>query len=154
MDMAATSPDFEADWLHREAMFVLNRWASDDFGTDYESLDVEKSANWRDAWQSSCEPTRTTRIPAIRSRPTKSRSIPIKPGAVALGHLNGKTDYAESPAGTVTEEIHSGRLAFFFWSASASTTEPQDDHISYTNNWPYDPLVGNRRQARPLCGPA
>ena len=33
-----------ADWLHREAVFILNRWANDEFGTDYNQLDGERQA--------------------------------------------------------------------------------------------------------------
>ena len=38
------APDWTADWLHREAMFILDRWAHDDFGSDYEQLDDERQA--------------------------------------------------------------------------------------------------------------
>jgi nitric oxide reductase subunit B len=34
--------------------------------------------------------------------------------------------------------------AFFFWTAWAATTNRPNDHITYTHNWPYEPLVGNR----------
>jgi hypothetical protein len=27
------APDWTADWLHREAIFILDRWANSDFGT-------------------------------------------------------------------------------------------------------------------------
>jgi nitric oxide reductase subunit B len=57
---------------------------------------------------------------------------------------NGKTDYA-IPAGAVTDESRLRRLsAFFFWSAWAASTNRPDDDITYTNNWPYEPLIGNR----------
>jgi molecular chaperone HtpG len=34
--------------------------------------------------------------------------------------------------------------AFFFWTSWTAATNRPDDHISYTHNWPYEPLVGNR----------
>ena len=41
--------------------------------------------------------------------------------------------------------------AFFAWAAwAASANRPGKDY-SYTNNWPYDPLVGNRPLRRGLC---
>lgn len=40
---AYKAPDWTADWLHREAMFILNRYALSEFSSDYESLDEEKS---------------------------------------------------------------------------------------------------------------
>lgn len=39
---AYKAPDWTADWLHREAMFILNRYALSEFSSDYESLDEEK----------------------------------------------------------------------------------------------------------------
>src|SRR2546423_3789442 len=38
------APDWTADWLHREATFILDRWANDEFHKPYEQLDPEKQA--------------------------------------------------------------------------------------------------------------
>src|SRR5437763_16325766 len=38
------APDWTADWLHREATFILERWATDDFASDYEQLNDERKA--------------------------------------------------------------------------------------------------------------
>ena len=38
------APDWTADFLHREAMFILDRWAGNEFGTDYEQLDGERQS--------------------------------------------------------------------------------------------------------------
>ncbi len=57
---------------------------------------------------------------------------------------NGRTDYA-IPAGAVTASNRLRQLsAFFFWTSWAASTNRPDDQITYTNNWPYEPLVGNR----------
>lgn len=32
------APDWTADWLHREAVFLLNEWAKGDFGSSYDQL--------------------------------------------------------------------------------------------------------------------
>ena len=34
--------------------------------------------------------------------------------------------------------------SFFFWTAWAGTTNRPGETLSYTNNWPHEPLVGNR----------
>ncbi|MEI2723989.1 MAG: hypothetical protein V9H26_10760 [Verrucomicrobiota bacterium] len=31
------APDWTADWLHREAVFILHRWSNDEFQSDYDS---------------------------------------------------------------------------------------------------------------------
>src|SRR5690606_5954578 len=38
------APDWTADWLHREAMFMLNRWASEEFGDEFDQLTDEQQA--------------------------------------------------------------------------------------------------------------
>ncbi|MEZ6081575.1 MAG: hypothetical protein R3C56_39670 [Pirellulaceae bacterium] len=36
------APDWTADWLHREAVFILDQWANDEFGKPYDELDGER----------------------------------------------------------------------------------------------------------------
>ncbi len=38
------APDWSADWLHREALYLLERWARRDHGKPYEALDAELQA--------------------------------------------------------------------------------------------------------------
>src|SRR5690606_26040705 len=57
---------------------------------------------------------------------------------------DGNAAYA-IPAGAVTDPERLKRLsAFFFWTSWAASTNRPGDHITYTHNWPYEPLVGNR----------
>lgn len=41
---AYVAPDWNADWLHREAVWMLNRYAADQFKKPYQQLDDEKKA--------------------------------------------------------------------------------------------------------------
>jgi nitric oxide reductase subunit B len=46
--------------------------------------------------------------------------------------------------GTVADPAHRDALnAFFFWASWSTVTSRPDQAISYTSNWPSDPLVGN-----------
>ena len=38
------APDWTADWIHKEAVYMLEHWAQADFTTSYNDLDVEKKA--------------------------------------------------------------------------------------------------------------
>jgi nitric oxide reductase subunit B len=38
------APDWTADWLHREAVFILDHWAKADFDSEFENLDNEQQA--------------------------------------------------------------------------------------------------------------
>lgn len=139
------APDWTADWLHREAVFILDRWASDDYGAKFAKLDAEKQAQLVGRLTRSVREntynaaTRTVTIDPVRAEAFQSN----------LEHYTkvfskGKTEYA-IPAGAVTDEKRLRQLAsFFFWTSWAASTNRPGDHITYTHNWPYEPLVGNR----------
>src|SRR5262249_31793972 len=56
---------------------------------------------------------------------------------------DGKAEYA-IPARTVSDPDRLRQLsAFFFWTAWASAATRPGDVISYTSNWPHEPLIGN-----------
>lgn len=42
--------------------------------------------------------------------------------------------------------------AFFWWTAWAAVTKRPDSNISYTSNWPSEPLVDNRPPPARFCG--
>ncbi len=139
------APDWTADWLHREAVFVLDRWARSDFGAEFAKLDEEKQAQLSG---------RLAKLVRANTYDAATRTVTIAPVRAEafeanLAHYsdvfaNGKTDYA-IPAGAVTDKDRLRQLAaFFFWTSWASATNRPNDHISYTNNWPYEPLVANR----------
>ncbi len=139
------APDWTADWLHREAMFILNSWANKEFDSDFDALNGEQQA------QLSGRLTTLMRTNTFDSSTGTITIDPLRAEAFEtnLAHYsdvfgNGEADYA-IPAGAVTDESRLKQLAaFFFWSAWAASTERPGDDISFTHNWPYEPLVGNR----------
>ena len=49
------------------------------------------------------------------------------------------------PPGSVSTPERMRQFAgFIFWTAWSAAAERPGDNVSYTNNWPYEPLVGNR----------
>src|SRR5215208_5351421 len=44
---AYVAPDWSADWLHREAIWLLDRWATDARGKPYAQLDAETQGSLR-----------------------------------------------------------------------------------------------------------
>ena len=139
------APDWTADWLHREAIFILDRWANDEFGTDFEQLGEEQQA------QLSGRLSKLVRTNTYDPAADTIAIDPIRADAFESNvqhysdvFTNGRTDYA-IPAGAVTDSARVRQLsAFFFWTSWAASTNRPDDHITYTNNWPHEPLVGNR----------
>lgn len=139
------APDWTADWLHREAMFILDHWADADFGSDYEQLDEERQAQLtgrlsQQTRANTYDPdSQTITVSPVRADAFRS-NLEHYSGVFA----NGRTEYA-IPAGAVTDSNRLRQLsAFFFWTSWAASTNRPDDVVTYTNNWPYEPLVGNR----------
>ncbi|MGV3608285.1 MAG: nitric-oxide reductase large subunit [Planctomycetaceae bacterium] len=139
------APDWTADWLHREAMFILDRWANTEFGSEYEKLDGEKQAQLQGRL---LKEIRTNTYDPNAGTITVS-SLRAEAFQANLRHYsdvfaNGKAEYA-IPAGAVSDQVRLKKLsAFFFWTSWAASTNRPDDPITYTHNWPYEPLIGNR----------
>ena len=139
------APDWTADYLHREAIFILDRWSSDEFGKDFAELDQEQ----RSQLQGRLETVMRTNTYDHATNTVIIEPIRAEAFQANLEHYsdvfsNGRTDYA-IPAGAVTNTDRLKKLtSFFFWTSWAATTNRIDDKITYTHNWPYEPLVGNR----------
>ncbi|QDT27684.1 Nitric oxide reductase subunit B [Gimesia panareensis] len=139
------APDWTADWLHREALFILDHWSQEDFNTSFDQLSEEHQAQLEG---------RLTALIRKNTYDPETKTITVDPLRAAafesnLSHYTevfseGNTDYA-IPRGAVTDPQRLRRLAaFFFWTSWAASTSRPGEQISYTNNWPYEPLVGNR----------
>ena len=58
-----------------------------------------------------------------------------------------REEYAFSKSLSLSDDDLYALTAFVFWSSWSAVTLRPDDTISYTSNWPYDPLVGNTPSA-------
>ncbi|MEQ8789942.1 MAG: nitric-oxide reductase large subunit [Pirellulaceae bacterium] len=139
------APDWTADWLHREATFILDRWAHDDFGNDYADLDREQQAQLQGRLEGSVRTnTYDPETKTITVEPIRAEAFRANLAHFSDVFANGRAEYA-IPKGAVTDSDRLRNLsAFFFWTSWAATTNRPDDKITYTHNWPYEPLVGNR----------
>lgn len=139
------APDWSADWLHREAIFILGKWSNADFGADYARLNGEQQAQLQGRLATLMRTN--TYDPATRTitlAPIRAEAFQVNLEHYTDVFSNGKTGYA-IPKGAVTDSERLRDLsAFYFWTSWAASTNRPDDRISYTNNWPYEPLVGNR----------
>ncbi len=144
------APDWTADWLHREAMAWLDHEASAINGQAFSAqpVDVQASlvatlkprirANTYDAAtdQVTLDPAR---VAAIRHVASHYQDL--------FGDAPALTDLRRAYAmknGTVAEAAHRQALtAFVWWTAWSAVTQRDGQEISFTANWPYEPLVGN-----------
>ncbi len=139
------APDWTADWLHREAVFVLDEWASNDYGKPFEQLPAEDKAKLQGRLQQIYRSnTYDQASNTIRIEPVRARAF-----EAALAHysdvfMKGDTAYA-IPAGAVSNPQRMRQFAsFIFWTAWTAAANRPGDNVSYTHNWPHEPLVGNR----------
>jgi nitric oxide reductase subunit B len=139
------APDWTADWLHREAVYVLDEWATAEFGRPYANVDAETQARLRGRLETVFRTnTHDAAAGVVRLDPVRKRAFESLAAHYAEVFSKGNADYA-IPSGAVTETSRLRRLAaFFFWTAWAAATNRPGDDISYTHNWPHEPLVGNR----------
>ncbi len=141
---AYVAPDWSADWLHRELVTMLDAWAAADGAVGYDQLPVERQAALRarltrEYRTNTYDPaTRTISVSAARGR-----AIEANVAYYTTLFADGRDAYA-LPSGTVVEPARARALAaFFFWSAWAASTDRPGDSITYTSNWPHEPLIGN-----------
>ncbi|HEX2962491.1 MAG: nitric-oxide reductase large subunit [Ignavibacteria bacterium] len=140
-----TAPDWTADWLHREAMFILNEWSKTDYNTTYSQLDVEKQSLLQARLSkmmrnNTYDPTTNQ----IRIEEVRARAIEDNVKYYSTLFSEGSGSYAIQK-GSVTDPVKLRELsAFFFWSSWAASTNRPGDNITYTSNWPHEKLVDNQ----------
>lgn len=138
------APDWTADYLHRESLFILNTWSAAEFSKNYDSLMSEQQAALR---QRLVNLMRTNTYDEATGRITVD---PLRAKAFEdnLKHYtdifaNGNKDYAIQRGAQADPAKLRQLTAFFFWTAWASAANRPDNTISYTSNFPSEPLVGN-----------
>jgi nitric oxide reductase subunit B len=145
------APDWSADWLHREALALRNALARERFGKAFEDLALDQQAivsasvkaemrtNTYDA------STKTINVSAARAAAIGEVSAHYEAlfgDDAALETL--REQYAMTSGALKNVEDRKALSAFFFWSAwAAATDRPGEQGLSYTSNWPHEPLVDN-----------
>jgi nitric oxide reductase subunit B len=164
---AYVAPDWSADGLHREAMAILELWAArQPAASTYAQLPPEQRAALQGRLQLLMRAnTWNPDTGAITVDADRAAAI-----ATVAQHYVGL--FGNDPAwatlreayamkeDTVPDAQHRRALAaFFWWTSWAATTERatpagqtlapdregvEPQRVTYTNNWPGEPLVGNR----------
>ncbi|MBA1148021.1 nitric-oxide reductase large subunit [Ectothiorhodospiraceae bacterium WFHF3C12] len=144
------APDWTADWLHREAEALLDIWAAREAGVPYAELSPERQAALQARLQA--EMRANTYYPETGNIiVSDDRAAAMREVAAHYVSLFGSTpelhelreQYAIQDGAIRLAEHRELMPAFFFWTAWAATTERPDSDITYTANWPHEPLVGN-----------
>lgn len=138
------APDWTADYLHREALFNLNTWTRAEFGREYEAVTTEQQAALRQRLQDMLR--KNTFDPGsgrLTLDPLRAKAFEDNLKHYSDVFANGNKDYAIQ-RNAQSDPVKLRQLtAFFFWTAWASAANRPNDTISYTSNFPSEPLVAN-----------
>jgi len=139
------APDWTADWLHREAIFILDEWADARYGQRFTTLGVEEQGALQQRLEAMLRANRyEASSKTLTIEPERARAFAANSAHYADVFGNGRTEYAIQK-GAVSDPERQHRLAsFFFWTSWAAVTNRPGDTITYTSNWPHEKLVGNR----------
>lgn len=148
------APDWSADWLHREATALLDIYAQQGGAKQFSDLTADKQAALKERLKTEIR-TNTYHKENGAITVSAERAAAI---AYVADHYNKvfssdasveqlRTAYAIKD-NAVPDDAHRKSLtAFFFWTAWAAGTERPGDSITYTSNWPHEPLIGNHLTA-------
>ncbi len=147
---AYVAPDWSADWLHREATWLLEHWAQNEHNGDYASLHEEIRASLRQRLKT--ELRSNTYDPHTGDiRVSSERAEAIRAVGTHYTKLFGDDEsldelrnaYAIPPNALKTSERKRKLNAFFFWASWVCSTNRPGKDITYTNNWPAESLIDN-----------
>ena len=149
------APDWSADWLHREAVEYRELLARKAYAAPYEklaafqrgSIDAQVREDMRRNTYDAATNVLTVSVERAQAiARVQQHYTDLFGDAEALETLREK--YAMQGNSLPNPQDRKALAGFFFWSAwAASTDRPGETGLSYTSNWPHEPLVGNQLPA-------
>jgi len=149
---AYVAPDWSADQLHREITGLLDLWAQREAQRLYVELDPEPQAALRERVKRTM---RTNTWDAATGRVTVSADRALVMARIA-SHYDAVFGGSDDPAVIKLRDAYAIQdhaipdakrrtqlTAFFWWTGWSCGTDRPGNTISYTNNWPHEPLIGN-----------
>ena len=145
---AYLGPDYSAEYLHRLAEIARDSLARERHDRPYAELDPDTAASvdagvHRLLKENRYDPATAT----LRFSPAEAAAWTTQKAEWAE-YFSGRTPAPGLPAQYIRD---AGELAdlnsYFAWAAWATVANRPGKDYSYTNNWPYEPLVGNRPSA-------
>ncbi|SDK13137.1 nitric oxide reductase, NorZ apoprotein [Methylophilus rhizosphaerae] len=147
---AYQAPDWTADWLHRELVAWLDMAAKDAFQKPYSELDAVHQAGLRELLKQEYRSNRLDAQGVLQLTPRRAAAVQqaaayydaLFSDAAALKQT--RIAFAMKDNTLPAAESRQKLANFFFWTAWAVATERPDGKVTYTNNWPHEPLIGNQ----------
>lgn len=147
---AYIAPDWNADYLHRETEMLLDLLAQKD-GKTYKDLPEDEQAKYLVQLR---KELRTNTYDAASGVITFSPERAQVARALAdyytkLFMDDPSMDHARKsyaiPKGAIKDPARMAQMnAFFTWTTWVCSTNRPGSDVTYTNNWPYEPVIGNK----------
>ena len=147
---AYQAPDWTADWLHRELTAWLDLAARQAHGKDYAALDGPTQAALREQLREEYRGNRTDAADVLKISDRRAQAIAQtaayydKLFSDAPELQKSREHFAMKENTLPSAERRQQLTQFFFWTAWAAATERPGHDVTYTNNWPHEPLIGNQ----------
>ncbi|MDX2044402.1 MAG: nitric-oxide reductase large subunit [Acidobacteriota bacterium] len=138
------APDWTADYLHREAIFILDKLAKAEFSKEYGVLNSEQQAVLRQRLQDTVRKNNyNPQTGNITIEPIRAEAFEDNLKHYSDVFTNGNKAYAIQRNAQPDPAKLRQLTSFFFWTSWASVTNRPNQTISYTSNFPSEPLVAN-----------
>ncbi|MEG9862651.1 MAG: nitric-oxide reductase large subunit [Parvularculales bacterium] len=144
------APDWSADWLQREAKSLGQIIAAENPLPEL-GADISHGAHLaylRKEMRTNTYDEQTRSITISENRAAAIARVIEHYSKLFRGqgqeYLDLRRDYAMPLNSVLTEEEAYDLSAFFFWASWSASTNRPDNDITYTSNWPHEPLVGNK----------
>lgn len=147
---AYVAPDWTADWLHREGLFILNSWSREKAQKPYAELpNTDKAALeslLKDEMRTNTysPEKQSLQISKVRADAFRANSEYYTGLFMNNPDLESLREAYAIPANTIRDTDRMNKMnAFFFWASWAAITLRPGEQVTYTNNWPPDKMIGN-----------
>ena len=147
---AYIAPDWNADYLHRETEMLLGLLAQKD-GKTYHDLPEDEQAKYlvqlRKELRTNTYDATSGVITFSPERAQVARALAdyytkLFMDDPSMDHV--RKSYA-IPKGAIKDPARMAQMnAFFTWTTWVCSTNRPGSDVTYTNNWPYEPVIGNK----------
>ena len=146
---AYQAPDWTADWLHRELTAWLDLAAQERHGKPYAELPEGQQGALRAELKTEY---RGNRVDAQDKLVVSERRAQAMAQTAAYydqlfsdapAFKKSRENFAMKENTLPSAERRQQMTHFFFWTAWAAGTERPGSKVTYTNNWPHEPLINN-----------
>jgi len=146
---AYIAPDWNADYLHRESVLLLELFAQKD-GKVYKDLPEDEQAKYQVQLRKELrtntfnQETGVITFSPERAQVAKELAAYYTKLFMDDPSLSETRTHYAIPKNAIKDPVRMQQMnAFFTWTSWVCSTNRPNSDVTYTNNWPYDPVIGN-----------